>query len=237
MGAFITAVCPEPSLPRVAADMASQVGADGRSPAGGPANRPSRREDILSAAIRVFGRTGLADAGIQEIATEAGVVPAGVYYHFSGKDELFGLALRRVLDRINEVVYRTRPDDTPADLTTLGRVIDAVWDWIDRNPDDARLFQLHLSGATGQAREVREEFERLHFQRGFAYLADDGGAVTRGGRAGTVRHATQDLSVRTLIKLTILVSTLRGEGGPLGDLPKPALRRAVHELARRIMSG
>jgi AcrR family transcriptional regulator len=198
-------------------------------PSGAPPTRPSRREDIVAAAVRVFGRTGLADAGVQEIADEAGVVPAAVYYHFSGKDELFGLALRRVLGRIDAVVYAARPDGVPADPGALGRVIDAVWDWIEAHPDEARLFQLHLAGATGHAREVREEFERLHVRRGFAYLSDDPG----GRRA----EAARDLAARSLIKLTILVSTLRGEGGPMGDLPEPAVRTAVRELAQRIVDG
>ena len=198
------------------------------------ANRPSRRDGIVEAAIRVFGRTGLADAGVQEIADEAGVVPAAVYYHFSGKDELFGLALRRVLRHINDVVYAARPDDVPADTGSLDRVIDAVWDWIERHPDEARMFQLHLAGATGHARQVREEFERLHVDRGFAYLPD---RDAPGGRAGTVRHAAQDLAVRTLIKLTILVSTLRGEGGPMSELPQDELRKAVRDLARRIVDS
>jgi AcrR family transcriptional regulator len=183
------------------------------------------------AAVRVFGRTGLADAGVQEIAEEAGVVPAAVYYHFTSKDELFGLALRRVLEQINGVVYAVRPDDAPADGDALGRVIDGVWDWIEEHPDEAGLFQLHLAGATGQARAVREEFEQLHVRRAFAYLPVGSGA----GRAETVRHAAQDLAVRSLIKLTILVSTLRGEGGPMGDLPKPAVRKAMRELAQRIV--
>jgi AcrR family transcriptional regulator len=198
-----------------------------------PAHRPSRRDEIVAAAVRVFGRTGLADAGVQDIAEEAGVAPTAVYYHFSGKEELFGLALRRVLDGINAVVEEVRPDGMPLDGEALARVIDAVWDWLEEHPAEAGLFQMHLAGATGQAREVREEFESLHVERAFDYLPGNAG---RGGRAAIVRQAGQDLAVRTLIKVTILVSTLRGAGGPLGDLPPRSVRKALRELGKRIVA-
>ena len=67
-------------------------------------HRPSRREDIVSAAIRVFAAKSFSDASIHDVALEANVVSSAVYYHFAGKDELFELAMRRVLDMINEVV-------------------------------------------------------------------------------------------------------------------------------------
>ena len=56
--------------------------------------RRSRRNDIVTAAIQVFARQGYADASIQEVAAEAGVAPTAVYYHFSGKEDLFDVALR-----------------------------------------------------------------------------------------------------------------------------------------------
>lgn len=207
--------------------------AEGTGKARAPAHRPSRRDEVVAAAVRVFGRTGVADAGVQDIAEEAGVAPTAVYYHFSGKDELFGLALRRVLDSMNAVVEAVRPDSDPADNAALARVIDAVWEWIEEHPDEARMYQLHLAGATGHARELREEFEGLHIRRAFDYLPQRNGRI---GRAETVRHAGQGLAVRTLIKVTIFVSTLRGEGGPLADLPPRSVRKALRELALRIVA-
>ncbi|HEX6358755.1 TetR/AcrR family transcriptional regulator [Actinophytocola sp.] len=199
-----------------------------------PAHRPSRRQHIVSAAVRVFGRNGLADASMQDIADEAGVAATAVYYHFSGKEELFDLALRRVLDQLDEVVRRSRADDEPGDADRLATVIDAVWDWLEDNPDDARMYQLHLAGATGQARVIREEFEQRHVQRAFDYLSD---STPRNARSAAVRHAAQTLAVRTMITSTMHVSALRAEGGPLSTLPQRSVRRALRGLAQRIVAS
>lgn len=64
--------------------------------------RPSQRERreattaaLLEAAARVFARRGYHGAGVEEIASEAGVTKGALYYNFEGKEDLF-LAL---LDR------------------------------------------------------------------------------------------------------------------------------------------
>lgn len=197
-----------------------------------PAHRPSRRQHIVNAAVRVFGRSGLADASMQDIAAEAGVAATAVYYHFSGKEELFDLALRQVVDQVDEVVRLSRADDEPGDPERLVKVIDAVWDWIEEHPDEARMYQLLLSGATAQARVIREEFEERHVQRAFDYLT---GEPPRSARSAAARHAAQTLAVRTMNTSTIYVSALRLDGGPLSELPQRPMRRALHGLAKRMI--
>ena len=59
-----------------------------------PAHRPSRREEIIDAALRVFSREGYTAASVEDIAQESGVAATAIYYHFGGKDELFNQALR-----------------------------------------------------------------------------------------------------------------------------------------------
>ena len=73
-------------------------------PAPLPAHRPSRRNDIIDAAIRQFARKGFVDASISDVAEEADVVVTAVYYHFSGKEELFSAAVNRVFESISDVV-------------------------------------------------------------------------------------------------------------------------------------
>ena len=75
--------------------------------------RCSRRREIVDAAVRVFGRAGLADASIHEGAADAGVAPTAVYYYFAGKEDLFDVARERVLESITALVRATRADDAP----------------------------------------------------------------------------------------------------------------------------
>ncbi|TPQ21619.1 TetR/AcrR family transcriptional regulator [Streptomyces sporangiiformans] len=199
-----------------------------------PAHRPSRRQHIIGAAVRVFGRKGFAETSVQDIADEAQVVPTAVYYHFDGKEELLELAMRRVFDQLNDVVEEARPASEPGDAQGLLRVIDAVWDWVGANPDEARLFQVQVAAANGSVKLLRDEFEQRHIQRAYDYLPE---GTTRSPRAAKARHAAQALAVRTLISTTMLVTALRAEGGPLAGLPPSDVQAAVRSLALRIVAA
>ena len=113
----------------------------------------------MAAAIRVFAREGFVDASVQAVAAEAGVAPTAVYYHFAGKEALFDAALSTVHDAINAVVVQARADDAPGDPASLGHVIDAVWAWLEANPEPCQLLYHHLPGSTGRARTLQDEFE------------------------------------------------------------------------------
>jgi AcrR family transcriptional regulator len=199
-----------------------------------PAHRPSRRQHIISAAVRVFGRNGFAETSVQDIADEAQVVPTAVYYHFAGKEELLELAMRRVFDQLNTVVETARPDTEPGDAEGLIRTIDAVWDWVEQNPDEARLYQVQIASANGNIKLLRDEFEQRHIQRAYDYLPE---STARSPRAAKARHASQALAVRTFISTTILVTALRAEGGPLSRMPSGSVQEAVRSLALRIVAA
>jgi AcrR family transcriptional regulator len=197
-----------------------------------PAHRPSRRNDIIDAAIRMFARKGFVDAGISDVAEEADVVVTAVYYHFSGKEELFSAAVHRVFDSISEVVTNARREDVPGDNASLDLVIDAVWDWIDTHPDEATLFYLQLPGATRQIATLRQEFEELHVERAFGYMRRPGNR----GRTSAARKALETLSARTLVDLLISIHTMRLVDGPLSREPGPKLRAAVRDLTHRLVA-
>src|SRR5215203_4421508 len=114
-------------------------------------HRPSRRGVIVDAAIEVFSSQGFSDASIHDIAQKAGVAPTAVYYHFTGKPELFEAALGRVLGSITDVVVATRPDEEPGSADALAAVISAVWKWLDENPESCQLLYHHLPGMTTRA--------------------------------------------------------------------------------------
>src|SRR4051795_7614527 len=57
------------------------------------------RDALLTAALRVFAHRGYRDAGVDEIATEAGYSKGALYHHFSVKDELLVTLLDARIDR------------------------------------------------------------------------------------------------------------------------------------------
>ena len=197
------------------------------------AHRPSRRNVIVAAAITVFARQGFSDTSIQEVATEAGVAPTAVYYHFSGKDELFEAALRSVLDSINEVVADARADDQPGDPELLAHVISAVWTWLEDHPDAARLVNHHLPGATSKTRELQDQYEAIHITRAFDYIAPPGGL--RSKRSAAARHASETLAARTFIALTLLIHPMRAHNGPLTRFSGRSLKAGLIDTSARIL--
>jgi len=56
------------------------------------------RDELLSAALRVFARRSYREAGVDEIAAEAGYSKGALYWHFSGKEELLTALLEERID-------------------------------------------------------------------------------------------------------------------------------------------
>src|SRR5436305_5937745 len=56
------------------------------------------RDELLSAALRVFARRGYREAGVDEIAAEAGYSKGALYWHFRGKEELLQALLEERVD-------------------------------------------------------------------------------------------------------------------------------------------
>jgi len=56
------------------------------------------REELLTAALQVFARRGYDQAGVDEIAAEAGYSKGALYWHFSGKEDLLTALLDERID-------------------------------------------------------------------------------------------------------------------------------------------
>ena len=198
-------------------------------------HRPSRRGLIIDAAITVFSAQGFSDASIHDIAREAGVAPTAVYYHFSGKPDLFEAALRKVLGSITSVVFATRADEEPGSPEALADVIAAVWRWLDDNRAACDLLYHHLPGMTTRAVSLQREFEELHLRRAFDYLPSRSEPTTR--RSALSRHAAETLAARTLIGLTILIHPMRGLDGPLAGRADRRVRESLTDVSQRLLAA
>jgi AcrR family transcriptional regulator len=62
------------------------------------AQRREARDELLTAALRVFARRGYREAGVDEIAAEAGYSKGALYWHFAGKEELLHALLEERVD-------------------------------------------------------------------------------------------------------------------------------------------
>ncbi|MFD7865225.1 TetR/AcrR family transcriptional regulator [Streptomyces sp. NPDC059783] len=65
-----------------------------------PRGRIDKRQAILDAAFAVFARLGYENAGVREIADEAGVAKLTVYNHFKDKENLFRHTVESAADSV-----------------------------------------------------------------------------------------------------------------------------------------
>src|SRR4051794_22653921 len=70
---------------------------DGRTRAARAEGRAAR-EELLDAALRVFARRAYRDAGVDQIADEAGYSKGALYWHFAGKEDLLSALLEERVD-------------------------------------------------------------------------------------------------------------------------------------------
>jgi AcrR family transcriptional regulator len=132
------------------------------------------RAELLTAALRVFAERGYRDAGVDDIAAEAGYSKGALYWHFSGKEELLATLLEERVDApMRELValLESAPPEQDMSLEAsrefprrLATERDAVllereyWSVAIRDPDlHARYVerQKELRGALARALEAR----------------------------------------------------------------------------------
>src|SRR5437588_8226339 len=89
----------ETSGPRRRRDAAQPAGTrvDQRTRAA-RAQRREARDELLAAALRVFARRGYREAGVDEVAAEAGYSKGALYWHFSSKDALLVALVEERID-------------------------------------------------------------------------------------------------------------------------------------------
>ncbi|MFG2607260.1 TetR/AcrR family transcriptional regulator [Streptomyces sp. NPDC048514] len=77
--------------------------------------RAAREQQMLDAAVRIFGRRGYMAASMDEIAELAGVSKPLVYLYLNSKEDLFTACIRREAAALTEAVHSGVRTDLPAD--------------------------------------------------------------------------------------------------------------------------
>ncbi|MEU2114919.1 TetR/AcrR family transcriptional regulator [Streptomyces sp. NPDC016459] len=101
---------------------------------------PTRREQILREAARLFAERGFHGVGVDEIGAAVGISGPGLYRHFPGKDAMLAELLVGISERLLDG-GRMRAGATTGDPEALlGSLIDGH---IDFALDDRPLITLH----------------------------------------------------------------------------------------------
>ena len=100
------------------------------------------REKILEAAVTVFAKKGRNGAHMEEIAAEAVINKAMIYYIFHGKDELYLEVLKKVFgDLYAEMIpmYKANMEKSLPDKEHLVLMIDSMVDSFTRHGNFTRI--------------------------------------------------------------------------------------------------
>jgi TetR/AcrR family transcriptional regulator, regulator of autoinduction and epiphytic fitness len=109
---------------------------------------PDKREVILNAAIRIFGKSGFKKTSIEDLADAADISKQGLYLHFSSKEEIFQAANQKYLEDGLSLVQQEL--DKP-DAALFQQLMGAMDAWFGR----------HLATFTPRSFDVIEAGERL----------------------------------------------------------------------------
>ena len=94
----------------------------------------ARQEQLIDIAIRLFARKGYEGTSLRDIAEEARITKAALYYHFPNKEELYErIVLASMQSLVDTVSAAMEQGATPADRVRL--FMRASADFLDRSRD------------------------------------------------------------------------------------------------------
>ncbi len=156
-----------------------------------PEERPNQ---ILHAALEVFGELGLAGARLEDIAKRAGVSKGTIYLYFPNKEELFREMVRSTVVEAIKVGENIPPTDSAtAQLTTF---MHGYWDFV-RSPAFAVIYRVVVSELHNFP-DLVSFYSSEVIARGQKLLA---GIVTRGIATGEFREIDPPVASRMLMGL------------------------------------
>jgi AcrR family transcriptional regulator len=172
-----------------------------------PADRP---EQIIKAALEVFGECGLANARLQDIAERAGVSKGTIYLYFPNKEELFREMIRQTAVAAIERAEQANVPGTPTNQ--LLAFMRGYWAFV-RSPLFLTVYRLVL-GELHQFPDLARFYAHEVVARGQKLMA---GIISRGIDAGEFREIDPMVAARMLVAIIVMNGIWRDEhtGVPL----------------------
>jgi AcrR family transcriptional regulator len=172
-----------------------------------PEDRP---QQIIEAALAVFGECGLANARLQDIADRAGVSKGTIYLYFPNKEELFREMIRQTAVPVIESGEKTVGHGTPTEQ--LRSAMRAYWNFV-RTPVFSTIYRLVL-GELHQFPDLAAFYADEVVSRGLKLLS---GIIRQGVETGEFREIDPMIAARMLVAITVQNGIWRDEhtGVPL----------------------
>jgi len=187
-----------------------------------PADRP---EQIIKAALEVFGECGLANARLQDIAERAGVSKGTIYLYFPYKEELFREMIRQTAVAAIERAEQANVPGTPTNQ--LLAFMRGYWAFV-RSPVFATIYRLVL-GELHQFPDLARFYAHEVVARGQKLMA---GIISRGIDAGEFREIDPMVAARMLVAIIVMNGIWRDEHTGVPLLAHKSDEEVFSELAQ-----
>jgi AcrR family transcriptional regulator len=123
-----------------------------------PAQRRTRRDEILEIAVKLFASRGYYGVSMDDIGAAAGVTGPALYHHFAGKEAMLVAALMPVSQRLLDG-GRARIGEHPGDpAAALVALVDFQVDFALAHPS---VISLHMHELDRLPEEPRRQIRRL----------------------------------------------------------------------------
>ncbi|MFC5745730.1 TetR/AcrR family transcriptional regulator [Actinomadura rugatobispora] len=189
-----------------------------------PAHRPSRREELLDAALDELMSDGQYDVAISRIAKRAGMTSAAVYYHFDSREELLDALRERIGRSLLDVVTAQRDEAAMEDW--VDGVINRAAEWIRRSPKEARF----LFVANRLSHGADDEPEVSPFEPVVKVMAEE--VLRRDPELGRLGGTMRAMALLALLA-ELAAKGLEGPEGPSASFGTDV--HAAHVVGRRIL--
>src|SRR5271167_3645404 len=157
------------------------------------------RAAILQAAAQEFAEHGIAGARTDEIAREARVNKALLYYYFEDKETLYAAVLDHAFSGLKETVFRVLDGDLPPREKMLAYV-GAYFDFIASNQIYPRLMQREMMRAReGQSPQI-DKMIKAYIQPIFARVGE---LIRRGAADGEFRPVNPVHFVPSMVAMIV----------------------------------
>jgi AcrR family transcriptional regulator len=187
-----------------------------------PEDRP---EQIIKAALEVFGECGLANARLQDIAERAGVSKGTIYLYFPNKEELFREMIRQIAVAAIQRAEQANVPGTPQNQ--LLAFMRGYWAFV-RSPAFSTIYRLVL-GELHQFPDLAKFYADEVVARGQKLL---GGIIQRGIDSGEFREIDPMVAARMLVAIIVMNGIWRDEHTGVPLLAHKSDEEVFNELAQ-----
>ncbi len=188
---------------------------------------PSRRDELVDAAMKVFYKHGFHASGLESILQAGGISRMTLYNHFKSKDELIVAALHRRDEIFRNRMMRFVESQSKAPLDRLLAVFDFHEQWFTGDEFCGCMF-INASAEFGDPKCAVRHVAAEHKRTIVRYLAD----LCRESGLAKPEHVADQLNI--LIEGAIVTAQVVGQVHDSGADPGASARLAK-EMARCVL--